>query len=186
MTKKLIAVAAVVAVSALSGYWYFSPYLALHSMKSAAQAKDADSFNNYVDYPHLRDSIKGQFSAYMAQQVGQGAASSEAERAGMALGSMLAMALADKFVDAMVRPEMVMHAMASGEFKPVASTNNSASASRGVEPDWTMDRKGIDKVLVRVADVEPDTEGFALVFERSGFASWKLTEVRLPVDGLRK
>jgi hypothetical protein len=153
-------------------------------MKSAVQANDADTFNSYVDYPHLRDSIKGQFSAYMVRQTGEASASSEAERAGMALGSMMALALADKIVDAMVRPEMVMHAMARGELQPKAAGASEASSATSTPPNWTVERNGVNRMMVRVADGKSMEDSLALVFERSGFASWKLTEVRLPATGL--
>jgi hypothetical protein len=67
---KLLKAAVVVAALAVPAYWYWSPYHALHSMKAAAQARDADDFNQYVDYPKLRESLKGQFSAMMAESLG--------------------------------------------------------------------------------------------------------------------
>ena len=56
---KLKAIAGVLAltVAAVGGYWYYSPHLALKSMQTAAQEKDADKFNEHVDYPKLRESF---------------------------------------------------------------------------------------------------------------------------------
>ncbi|UUZ77388.1 DUF2939 domain-containing protein [Polaromonas sp. P1(28)-13] len=63
--------------------------------------KDADAFNERVDYPKLRESIKGQLSALLGEQM---AKTQDAGNPFAALGSMLGMAMVDRFVDAMVRP----------------------------------------------------------------------------------
>ena len=64
------------AAAAWSSCWpsrptrYWSPILALRSLQTAAQDGDAEAFNEHVDYPRLRDSVKGQFSATLAQKLG--------------------------------------------------------------------------------------------------------------------
>ncbi|MBA2674423.1 MAG: hypothetical protein H0U68_12185, partial [Ramlibacter sp.] len=48
-------------------------------------------------------------------------------------------------------------------------------------PRWTMERSGANRVLLsraRNGDAAPGGVGF--VFERSGFATWKMTDIRLP------
>ncbi|WP_424218019.1 DUF2939 domain-containing protein [Thauera humireducens] len=54
------------------GYWYFSPYLTLQSMKAAAEAKDAEKLNTYVDYPKLRGSFKNDLNARLAENLPSG------------------------------------------------------------------------------------------------------------------
>jgi hypothetical protein len=62
MNRRRGAVAAVVAVllgmTALAAYWYWSPLLTMRTMRAAAEEKDADRFNQYVDYARLRESLK--------------------------------------------------------------------------------------------------------------------------------
>ena len=195
MTPKNIKVAAAVAVVTLAGYWYWSPFLAIRQMQSAAQAKDADAFNERVDYPKLRESLKGQLSAVMGEQM---AKTQDAGNPFAALGSMLGLAMVDRFVDAMVRPETVMRAMQDGQMSPAAAkpsdapaptTSNPdspapAAAREGNKPKWTYDRKGVDKLIAYATDPQKpgvqNSEKLGVVFERSGFVNWKLTEVRLP------
>lgn len=169
---------AVVALAALGGYWYFSPYISLSSMRSAAVAKDADAFNDHVDYPKLRESLKGQMAAIVGEKMGY-SSQSGAESFGAALG----MALLGPMVDAFVRPEMVMRSMQDGKFQPRLGGDQSKSDSTsGKEVKWDIERKGMSKVIAYGQDAESRDARPGFVFERYGFADWKLTEVRLPAS----
>jgi len=53
----------------VGAYWYWSPFLAMHQLRTAAREGDTDSFNDRVNYPRLRESLKGQFSAMMAEKL---------------------------------------------------------------------------------------------------------------------
>jgi hypothetical protein len=70
-TRNTLITVFVLAIAALVAYWYWSPFLALKQMQSAARAQDADAFNRHVDYPRLRDSLKGQMAARMAAELDQ-------------------------------------------------------------------------------------------------------------------
>ncbi len=194
-TLKAAAVTGILTIAAVSAYWHWSPYLAIRQLQTAAQQKDADAFNDRVDYPKLRESFKGQFSAMMSDKL------SETQSSGngfAALGAMMGMAMADRMIDAMVRPETMMRAMQSGSLSPKdkgpvegsassdagAGPPSDAGSSSKTKPKWAYDRKGADKLVAYAVDPEkPDvnnTERFGVVFQRSGFADWKLTEIRLP------
>jgi hypothetical protein len=102
-------------IASVASYWYWSPYLTMRKMQHAAASADADSFSDYVDYPALRDSLKGQISARMTRDLEKQADSGDGLAQGGALGSMLGLVMVDKIVDAVVRPETVMQAMQSGK-----------------------------------------------------------------------
>ncbi|MEO7043427.1 MAG: DUF2939 domain-containing protein [Gemmatimonadaceae bacterium] len=190
MTSKTIKVAVVVAALAVAGYWYWSPFLAVRQLQTAAQKQDADAFNERVDYPRLRESLKGQFSALMAREMGK---STDDSNPFSALGSMLGLAMVNQFVEAMVRPEVVMQAMRSGKLSPADKSQadtaappapTTAKAADSDKPKWTYERKGVDKLIAYAVDPKAPDEAsgrvVGLVFERSGFATWKLTGFRLP------
>lgn len=191
MNAKAVKAGLIAAALTLGAYWYWSPFLVIHSMQSAAEAKDADRFNEHVDYPKLRESLKGQFYAAMADKVERASqGGSEMERAGAALGSMLGKAMVDGVVDAMVRPEVVMRAMREAELRrsPADSTDAGQVPPKG-EGDtqkekvkWGHERLSVDKLIVfpKKEDEEVD-KSVGLVFERTGFANWKLAEIRIPV-----
>ena len=185
VTSRIAAAAAALLIVAIGAYWYWSPYVAMSSMRSAAEVKDGDAFNQYVDYPKLRESLKGQFSAMMTKELSkQPTGGDDFANAGAALGTMLGLAFVDKFIDAMVRPEFVMQAMAEGKLQNPAGP---AQGSTGTAPKaqdevkWSVERKGVDRVIAR--GVQGNTaleESPGFVFDRTGFASWRLTEIRFP------
>jgi hypothetical protein len=184
-----MATAGTLAIAAVAAYWYWSPYVVMRQMRSAAIEADADSFNDHVDYPRLRESLKGQLSARitgdLASHPGSG---NPIEQAGSALGSMLGLALVDRMVDAVVRPEMVMRAMEQGRFQ-LQNDRRQAPDDKDAGPEapaqrkasWHVERKGVDKVFIHVdGDDASARSGPAFVMRRDGFANWKLTEIRLP------
>lgn len=188
--KKSVVALVLVALGAVAAYWWWSPYLAMSNVQAAARQQDAETFNAYVDYPRLRESIKGQLSAAMADNMTKETHSSDAARAGAALGTMLGMAMVNTMVENLVRPEFVMQAMRSARDNPQSTPSDRSGQPSNQSPstsdvDWSFERYGADK-LIAYSSREPsakDRVGF--VFERSGFASWKLTELRLPNLGSR-
>ena len=190
LQKRLFATAGALVIAGIAAYWYWSPYVVVHQMRTAAIDADADSFNEHVDYPQLRDSLKGQLSARISGDLASRSGSGNPiEQAGSALGSMLGLALVDRMVDAVVRPEMVMRAMEHGRFqlqndrqREADNTNADAQAPAKQKTSWHVERKGVDKVFIHVdsGDATSKKSDTAFVMRRDGFANWKLTEIRLP------
>jgi hypothetical protein len=150
-------------------------------MKTAAEKQDAETFNEDVDYPRLRESLKGQFASMMGAELVKSTEGGGLESAGAALGSMLGVAMIDGIVDAMVRPEVVMRAMQEAKM----TAKGESASGRDSEPDnqsdveWSFERRGVDKLVVYGSKAS-DNEKIGAVLERSGFATWRLTEIRLP------
>jgi hypothetical protein len=164
----------------VAAYWYMSPYMTVHNMQRAADRNDADAFNDLVDYPALRESFKGQISAKMTQSMSQDNANPFA-----ALGTMIGMAVADRMVDAFVRPETVMQAMETGRFRPAAGGGQSEAADKK-KVHWSYERKSLDRLIATAkSDDGSDSPGPSFVFYRRGFADWRLTEIRLPPESTR-
>ncbi|MBV8626289.1 MAG: DUF2939 domain-containing protein, partial [Paraburkholderia sp.] len=65
----LIAVIVIALVVTL-GYAYASPYIALDRLKRAADARDAETVNQYVDFPALRVSLKEQVAGLITHRFG--------------------------------------------------------------------------------------------------------------------
>src|SRR4029077_13409712 len=95
-TKAGIAGAGVIA----AGVWfYFTPHLAVHTMRDAANAKDAPKLSRYIDFPAVRESVKATFNAKMMFEMAK-PGRSDNQFAG--LGAALAMAMIGPMVDAMI------------------------------------------------------------------------------------
>lgn len=185
MPSKKIKLLAVALTLATAAYWYWSPFIIINSMRSSALKKDADSFNEHVDYPKLRESLKGQFKSKMASALANTRTSdNEFEQAGAALGSMLGLAMVDRFVDALVQPETVMRALGQAKFNTSKDIENGAPKGEpSKSTSFHYKRVTVDKLIAYSSpDGTPLAKSPSLVFERSGFANWKLTEVRVPLD----
>jgi hypothetical protein len=183
--------AAVLVVAAIAGYWWFSPYLAIRAMQQAASRGDADAFSEHVDYPRLRENLKRE----MAQQVngflgGFAARGDDLGRAGAALGALLGVGIAERLVDALVQPEVVMRVMEEGKLLPPAGAGNPAPASSAPPPrnggsgggdklHWSEERQGADRYIAHAWRGNA-AQRVSVVLERRGFADWKLVEIRLP------
>jgi hypothetical protein len=178
-SKLKIAIGALLALAlSISAHWYYSPYIVMNSMVSAAKAKDADKFNEYVDYPSLRESFKGQFSAKLADVMG-----SQPTNRFSALGAMLGMTMINQVVDALIRPELVMKMMEEGKAQQPnksAGDKQTSNDSDTKAPKWEFERKGTDLVLATPIQEGSNDSQPVFVFRRTGYANWKLTEVRLP------
>lgn len=180
MNKRALLAACVAA--AVGGYWYFSPYVALHGIQSAAKEQDPDKLNAYVDYPKLRESLKGEVTARMATNLAK-RSGSDLEKAGSALGMMLGMAMVDGVIDAMVRPEFLMRAMNEAKVQQIVSASsdsNSGAEGRKGDVKWSLERKTNDYVVAYGSNPDGSSERVGVVLERTGFADWKLTGLRLP------
>lgn len=98
----LVTVVVIVVLIALA-FAYASPYIALNRLKRAADARDAATVNEYVDFPALRESLKEQLGGLLRRRIG-------AESHGnplAALGAMIGVALIGPLVDAYATPDGV-------------------------------------------------------------------------------
>jgi hypothetical protein len=180
-THRFVLVAVVLAGGSAAVYWHFSPHLALQGLASAAEARDAERFNARVDYPALRESLKGQLAARVTGSIDTAGRDNPFE----ALGSLLGLALVNQAVDAFVRPEVVMTLMAEGTMEPrptpaTAGAGVPPPASPTPPPRWTLERIGANRVIAWRQEAPAADPSAGLVLVRHGFADWKLTDIRLP------
>lgn len=101
--KTVVAGLVVVGVIALLGLVYASPYIALDRVKRAADARDAETVNRYVDFPALRESLKEQVGELLTRRI-------EVQKSGNPLaviGAMIGAALVGPLVDSYATPEGV-------------------------------------------------------------------------------
>lgn len=182
MKQKSIALTFLAALLGLAAYWYWSPFVAMANLKSAIKKNDAQAFNQHVDYPLLRENMKVQFLRVVETKV------PKSEGPMGAVGQNFAKAMMVKIVDAMVQPENVMKAMSQGQFadpkkaSPATGQPENGSQAPAVKVQWEFERVNADKMIAVARDAREPTgpNAMRLVFERSGFADWKLTGINLP------
>jgi hypothetical protein len=133
MKARSLIVVLVVAASLAAGAWWFSPWWVLHQAKAAAERNDAQALSDVIDYPRLRESLKGEFNSALVGRLRDGASGlGEAGRTGATLGAVLASALVDKLVEVMVRPEFFIRAIRDGQF--VLPGRSASERDRGAAP----------------------------------------------------
>lgn len=99
----LIVTLIVIALIAALGFTYASPYIALNSLKRAADARDAQTVNRYVDFPALRESLKQQVTGLLTRRLDSHGNGNPLA----AIGAMIGVALIGPLVDAYATPDGV-------------------------------------------------------------------------------
>jgi Protein of unknown function (DUF2939) len=182
--RRILATSLSLLLLALAAFWHFSPYLALHSMRNAAQARDAAALAAHVDFPRVRDSLKGQLRAMTERRARRAAGESGLAGIGAAFGATLGNLVTDKLVDVMVTPGRLADAMRDGEMKDAADTepgtrDEEKAAEKPEEKRWASERRGMNVFVARALDHD-GKPGTSFVLEREGFANWRLVGIELP------
>lgn len=139
-SKSVVIALLVVVVVAMLGVIYASPYIALDRLKRAADARDAQTVNQYVDFPQLRESLKDQVGQLLTRKI-------DIQKSGNPLamiGAMIGAALIGPLVDSYATPDGVAAILNGippkgnpGEKPPVPSESSDAvGASPGTAPAY--------------------------------------------------
>ncbi|HEY1999940.1 DUF2939 domain-containing protein [Paraburkholderia sp.] len=200
--RPLVITLIAVVVVAVLGYGYASPYLALDHLKRAADARDAQTVDQYVDYPALRESLKEQVAGLLTRRL------HASGNPLAALGAMIGVALIGPLVDAYATPDGVA-ALLNGmpprgnpdDRPPAPPENASIGTTRGaansasattqapatpapaqqqppVPPQTTAGYRGINEFVVTYQHGVGDTR-YSAILRREGLFSWKLAAVNL-------
>jgi hypothetical protein len=198
-TTRSVAVTLVIfLIIAALGFVYASPYIALNRVKQAADARDAQVVNEYVDFPALRASLKEQIAALLTRKV-------DIQKSGNPLaivGAMIGAALVGPLVDSYATPDGVAAILNGipprgdpGEKPPAppqASTERTASAASAAPvsgvtpaqpapaqpPQTTAGYRSFDTFVVTYQHGAGDAK-YSAIFRRSGLIDWKLVAVDL-------
>jgi hypothetical protein len=204
--KPLIIVLGVIAVVAVLGYGYASPYLALDRLKRAADARDAQTVSEYVDYPALRESLKEQVAGLLTRRL------HATGNPFAAIGAMIGVALIGPMVDAYATPDGVA-ALLNGipprgnpNDRPPAPQDTQSTAATGAAqpgvapapgaatsppvapatttaappqpPQTTASYRSLNEFVVTYQHGVGDTR-YSAILRREGLFSWKLAAVDL-------
>jgi hypothetical protein len=193
-TRSIVVTLAVVLLVAALGFVYASPYIALDRVKRAADARDAQTVNEYVDFPALRSSLKEQIAALLTRKV-------DIQKSGNPLaiiGAMIGAALVGPLVDSYATPDGVAAILNGipprgdpGEKPPAPPQASTASAApspvSGIAPvqpapaqppQSTAGYRSFDTIVVTYQHGAGDAR-YSAIFRRSGLIHWKLVAVDL-------
>lgn len=196
-TRRLVVAAVVLLMVAVLGYAYASPYIVLDRLKRAADARDAETVNAYVDYPALRVSLKQQVTELLMRHI-------DAQKHGnpfAVIGAMIGAALIGPLVDAYATPDgvaAILNGMPprgqpgerppptgtwGGTPNPEAGSTASTAPSTGQTPppqppQTTAGYRSLNEFVVTYQHGVGDTR-YAAILRRDGLFSWKLSAVDL-------
>lgn len=164
--RKWIIIAVLVLVAA-AGWFYASPWLAMSGLRNAAMARDADGLDRRVDFPALRESLKGQLQAEISREARQ-----RGDDPIAGVGALLAGTLVGSVVDRVVTPDGVANLLETGQLTPRTPGQSEPEA------EWQVSRDGLGRFTAtpKSSDGKPAP---VLHFERQGL-SWRLVGVDVP------
>ena len=183
-------------VLATGSYWYASPYLAVNSIREAIQQKDGSRFNQYVDYPQLREDLK----AYVVTSLTQAATEvslDDAEEGLAALGTALVIPIANTLIDSYLTSEVVKGLIESsdGDAPRAQQTSSNPFSVPDIQAEIDKGKQQFEKQIDQMADVEMAyvgmnqflvsgrlEPGVKIGFEmaRQGLGDWKIAGLILP------
>jgi len=155
-------------------YLYFTPYLALNKLQKAAERGDEQTMAELVDFPALRESVKGNVRGAVAHSVG-------GRNPIGVLGGILAGAVAGPVVDAVVTPQGIA-ALTQGE-RPGSRRDRASNGDSKLRVKDVKVKRGyerFDLFVVHFVDKDDGRERMALLLRREGIAHWRLSGIRIP------
>ena len=164
---------AVLAVGYLAG----APYLTAYQLQRAIVEQDREALGEYVDFPALRESLKGELNAAIAREM------PEEDSAFAVLGVALVGVMTDRMIDAYVTPAGLRALMTDPgkRIDPSGETSDvhpgTSSLSDRLDMDIEMGYRNLNRFDI-VATSKETGDQVSFILRRSGIG-WKLAEVRL-------
>lgn len=186
MGKKILILSGVIILLCGIGF-YSTPYWAFRNMRIAAENKDTETLNRYVDFNALKESLKANLNDRIARQTGN----TKNGNAMDTLGSAIAAAFINPLIDAFVTPDgLAMIVRGSIPERPrskhrseeKAEDNGGKKKSKGKKPEIETSTyyQNFNHFVVAFKEKGSHNDQIRLVFRRDGLASWKLCAMDLP------
>lgn len=177
----ILSIMLVVALAILTSWTYYSPYYTVKQLQAAAVAGDAVALNQYVDFPALRESIRGQMTVAMNSKLAE-----LKDNPFAALGAMMATAMINSMVDAMITPSAIAAAMTKGQRpSPIRTSDVGKDPSPGQQPAQETPKQpvkfkyryvGINRFEITGVSEDPAERPIKMTLLRDGFG-WKLVAI---------
>jgi len=166
--------------------FYFTPHISFRNMRLAAENRDAVTLSDYIDYQSLKESLKVNLHARMADKEQSKQDKDPFEKMGQAIVS----AFINPVVDAFVTPES-LSMMMRGYIPPVnkserTSEKKSENASKNKashedsDIETSMYYENFNRFVVIVKNKNSAEDPIELIFRRDGVIYWKLSAIKLP------
>lgn len=176
--KRIAWIIALLAVL-LAVYAATGPYRTVSAIKTALVEQDPEALAEHIDFPVLRQNVKEQLNAFMAEKLVDELSDNPFAGVAAALGSRLI----DTMVDAMVTPAGLARAMEGR--KAARSLRDTNSDPRPKRANLFRRARYAYDSWHQCSVYVPRQQGneVRFVFRRAGL-SWNLTNIHLPLDDL--
>ena len=177
--QPLLVVVAVLALAWLA----LSPYIVLWQISNAVKSGDVDALSSLVDFPAVRESVKGSMMAAVTKSMADSSKSSSGAGAfGAGLGMLLAGPMVNTMVDGIVTPQGISNLIKTGKIpNPTqAASFQESSTEPSPSPHFDLHYVSFDRFAVNIAPVGQPTllEGRLC---RVSVLGWKLCSVAIDV-----
>lgn len=172
--KKGILIASLICAALMGAYLYMSPYLTVRSMRDAAKDRDGEKLSEHIDFPTVRQNLKGQLKTHVLKSA------ADEDNPYSALGTALGLDLVDGLIDAFVTPSGIIALMNGNQvFEEVSESDLRGEVS---DPFSGVDIRYISFSEFQVeVPTREDSSDTRFIFKRKGLG-WKLSEIRVPLD----
>lgn len=153
-----------------------SPYWVVSRIREAIRQQDAQALAEYIDFPALKESFKGQINAMLVEKMAdkQGANGLEA------LGAAMATAFVGPIVDALVTPQAIARMM-QGRDVPwpagVSQPQSDGSEAEQAQAEVSMGYASYDRFNMTVADRRSLEKKISFTLHRTGLWAWKVAAI---------
>ena len=147
-------------------------------MNTAIAEKDAERFSSYIDFPAVRESVKGQLLAAMNQRLSSRGLD---DNPFAGIGQMMGAALINPIVDAAVSPAGVIAMFESGRIRPLPGppAEKSPQEQTRTQPE-SADYAVNYETWSRIAIYQPGSDAGRFILKRTGLWSWQLAALEFP------
>lgn len=194
---KLIKYIFLLAIVAIIGWFFYSPYWTAHQMQKAANAHDVAELSKYIDYPEVRQNITTDLMNKINSQASESAQSFQNGPLGGVYNSV-AGAIVDKAVQILISPETISFFLANNNAnKTDTSLNENQAASEEIQTTTPEENKNFPSDFGQTNDYEikmgyEDLNNFAItinkknnpnsfirfILGRQNVFSWRLISIK--------
>ena len=157
---------------------YATPYLTLHQIRNAAQARDGAALARHIDFDAVRTSLKrGMQTRLLGRDLNEAGQPTPAS----VMGAAVAGALLGPMVDALITPASLARVLQGQRPAEAVVPQPQDSLAEPAEPlETQMGYESLNRFVFSVRKQGDDEEPIDLVLWRDGVLGWKLAELRLP------
>jgi hypothetical protein len=175
--NKVLGALILVLLLAVGAAYALSPFYAFQQLKQAAETGDRERLEALVDFPAVRDDLKGQVDSKAVKLARE--ASGVGHPIAMLLGR-LGSAVGDQAVDQVVTPEGITEIVTAGRaahggYKDKAADKDASKPATKVSYGYLTP----DRFRVSIAPADHPDEQIALLMDRRGLFSWRVERIEL-------